>query len=124
MDESNEKEISGIETSIIPDNSITLILKAGGKVYSKGAHFGEISQLTPDEDLDSVLRAMHGLGISLMRTVAIQVAGRDEAYPLPTGETESQKEAEPVAEVEVQPTVELKQDEDGELTNPADEPKK
>jgi hypothetical protein len=81
--ENRENKTNEIAHDLIPDNTFTIILKAKGKVYSLGGQIGKLSAETPDEDLNSTLRAVHGAGVTLQRTVAMVVAGRDGEYPLP-----------------------------------------
>lgn len=83
LSESTDNKTNEVEYSKIPDNTFTIILKAGGKVYAIGGEIGKIETDTPDEDLNSTLRAVNGAGITLQRTLAVKVAGREPTYKLP-----------------------------------------
>lgn len=88
MNETSENKTNEIEHELLPENTITLILKADGKVYSIGANIGNIVHGIPDEDLDSTLRAVRGLCVNLLRTIAVQLGGKPEEYPLPNIDAE------------------------------------
>lgn len=83
LEESKDNKTNQIAHDLIPDNTFTIILKAAGKVYALGGEIGKIEHDTPDEDLDSSLRAINGAGLTLQRTVAVKVANRPLDYPLP-----------------------------------------
>lgn len=84
----NVGEISGMPVEDIRDNSVTIILRANGKIFASGAEIGTVNAHTPDEDLDSVLRAVRGMSLNLQRTIATELGGRDAAYPLPKADVE------------------------------------
>ncbi len=102
MEETTDNATNEVQHDLIPDNTVTVIVKVHGKVYSRGASLGDIKPEMPDEDLDSTLRAVRGLGITMQRTVATKGADRPAEYPLPASDVEedltSAVEAEAVAE--------------------------
>lgn len=46
----------------IPDNSVTMIIKVGGKVYQKGLTLPEVSKDTPDEDVHMAMQRVKDCG--------------------------------------------------------------
>lgn len=98
LDESKDNKTNEVDHDKIPDNTFTIILKANGKVYALGGMIGKIEEDTLDEDLNSTLRAVNGAGITLQRTLAVKVAGREPTYKLP-GDNVEQDLTPPTEEV-------------------------
>lgn len=46
----------------IPDNSVTMIIKVGGKAYTKGLTLPEIKEDTPDEDVHMAMQRVKDVG--------------------------------------------------------------
>jgi hypothetical protein len=46
----------------IPDNTVTMIIKVGGKVYQKGLTLPEVSKDTPDEDVHMAMQRVKDCG--------------------------------------------------------------
>lgn len=46
----------------IPDNTVTMIIKVGGKVYQKGLTLPEITKDTPDEDVHMAMQRVKDCG--------------------------------------------------------------
>jgi hypothetical protein len=96
---------------VIRENSFTMVLDINGKLYSVGGLLGDkLSTDTPDEDLDSALRAINGASITLQRTLAVKIADRDESYKLPgdTVEQDLTPLVDKIADVEIEKATEVK----------------
>ena len=91
IDESKDNKTNEISHDLLPDNTVTVIMKVGGKVYSRGAQISEVKPGMPDEDLDSVLRGVRGLALSIPRTLAYVVAKRPLEYEIPTANEEHEE---------------------------------
>lgn len=46
----------------IPDNTVTMIIKVGGKVYQKGLTLPEVNKDTPDEDVHMAMQRVKDCG--------------------------------------------------------------
>lgn len=46
----------------IQDNTVTMIIKVGGKVYQKGLTLPEITKDTPDEDVHMAMQRVKDVG--------------------------------------------------------------
>ena len=101
LEESKENQTNNIPYDLLPDNTFTIILKAKGKVYALGGEIGVIEPDIHDEDLDSVLRAINGAGLTLQRTVAVAVAGRNPEYKLPGDHPAIEEDLTPKVEEEL-----------------------
>lgn len=51
-----------LEYAKIPDNSVTIIIKNGGKAYQKGLTLPEITPDTPDEDVHMAMQRVKDCG--------------------------------------------------------------
>ena len=101
LEESKENQTNQIPYDLIPDNTLTNILKINGKVYAHGADIGKVEPDMHDEDLNSILRAVNGLGVSLQRTIAIKAAGRDVTYNVPGNNPTIEEDLTPKVEEEL-----------------------
>lgn len=86
MPELNNKEnkTNEIPHDLIPDNTITMILKSGGKVYSKGL---TLPTLTPDmaeEDLLMALQRIKDTSDIAQNTAFYKLAGKPQHKEKPT----------------------------------------
>ena len=87
-DVSEQNATDKIEHGKLPENTLTVILKVKGKVYGQGAALGDnIKPDMPDEDLDSMLRAVNGLSQTVQRRL-IDLANKSVTYPLIGEESE------------------------------------
>ena len=53
----------------IPDNTVTLIIKAKGKVFTKGLTLPELDENTPDEDVHMAMQRVKDCGDIGVNTV-------------------------------------------------------
>jgi len=67
-----------IKHAAIPDNTITVILKSGGKVYSKGLTLPIIDKDTADEDVTMAMQRIHDSSEILINTVFYTLKGHDQ----------------------------------------------
>lgn len=92
-------EEAKLDHTVIPDNSMTVILKNNGKVYQKGIQLIGIDDTINDEDLESELQAVDTMALVMRNTILYTLAGRE----LPTttlnseGTTEDEEAIEPEA---------------------------
>lgn len=100
LDENKEPTINTVAFKDIPDNTFTMILKAHGKVYALGGEIGDVKTDIPDEDLNATLRALQGAALTVQRTLAIRIAGRDDAYPLPGESADIEENLAPKADID------------------------
>ncbi len=82
-----DNQTNEINHGPIPEGTVTVILKVNEKVYARGAVVGNIEADIPDEDLNSTLRAIFGLGQTVQRTL-IELANKPVGYPVVTGTIE------------------------------------
>ena len=58
-----------IDVVKIPDNTVTLIIKAKGKVFTKGLTLPALDQDTPDEDVHMAMQRVKDVGDIGVNTV-------------------------------------------------------
>lgn len=58
-----------IEVVKIPDNTVTLIIKSKGRVFTKGLTLPELDEDTPDEDVHMAMQRVKDVGDIGVNTV-------------------------------------------------------
>lgn len=66
LDQPEPEELATVK---IPDNSVTLIIKAKGKVFTKGLTLPELDEHTPDEDVHMAMQRVKDCGDIGVNTV-------------------------------------------------------
>ena len=70
-----ENKTNEIEYDKIPDNTVTIIIKNGGKVYSKGLTLPVIDKSTADEDVTMAMQRVKDMGDICVNTIFYTLKG-------------------------------------------------
>lgn len=73
-----QNKTNEINTDLIPDNTVTMIIKSGGKVYTKGLTLPVINRDTPDEDVHMAMQRVKDVGDIGVNTVFYKLKGHRE----------------------------------------------
>lgn len=73
-----DNKTNAIQHSDIPDNTVTVILKSGGKVYSKGLTLPVLDKNTADEDVTMAMQRVHDMSEILINTIFYNLKGHEQ----------------------------------------------
>lgn len=82
-DASKGNETSKIDFSLIPDNTVTIIVKNKGRLVTTGLTLPEIAKDTPEEDLLMAMQRVKDAHERLNNTVFYTWAGNPPEKPKP-----------------------------------------
>ena len=64
-----------IDYDKIPDNTVTVIMKSGGKIYSKGLTLPVLNKDTPDEDVVMSMQRVRDISTMCIDTIFYKLKG-------------------------------------------------
>ena len=74
----NDNKTNQIDHDLIPDNTVTIIMKAGGKIYTKGLTLPVIDTSTPDEDVTMAMQRVKDVGDICINTLFYTLKGHSQ----------------------------------------------
>lgn len=78
MAKSNDNRTNEINADLIPENTVTIIMKTGGKVYTKGLTLPVIDKATPDEDVHMAMQRVKDTADICINTIFYTLKGHAE----------------------------------------------
>jgi hypothetical protein len=70
-----ENSTNEINHDKIPENTVTIIIKSGGKIYSRGLTLPVITTDTPDEDVTMAMQRVRDMGNICVNTIFYTLKG-------------------------------------------------
>lgn len=82
-DESKNNKTSELDYSLIPDNTVTIIIKNKGRVLTTGLTLPEVTKETPEEDVVMALQRVKDCHERLNNTIFYEFAGNPKEKERP-----------------------------------------